>query len=66
MVRAGLWIRGAVTAAFIIDHDIDVIIIKVMETGTFLLVASKGRRGCVDVRILGEGPVGTVCSMVFI
>jgi hypothetical protein len=51
-------------AALIVNSQIDVIVIKIMESETLLLVTSEGRGSSVDIWVLGEGVVRAMASMV--
>lgn len=52
MVRARclLWARLLATT-FIIDHDIDIIVVEVVKSRTFLFIAGKCRSGCVGIGV---------------
>jgi hypothetical protein len=45
------WARFSIVA-FIIDHNVHIIVVEVMESSTLLFIAGKGRGSNVGVRIL--------------
>lgn len=66
MVRARGLLRVWCVFAVIIDHDIDIIVVEIVESHTLLFITRKGCGGLVDVRVFRERIMRAMSGVVLV
>ena len=65
-VRARCLLRAWCVFAVIVNHDIDIIVVEIVESHTLLLIARKSCGGFVDVRVFRKRIVRAMSGVVLV